>query len=170
MPEIKKILCATDLSKNSAYAFTYATDMAEKYNALIHIVHVVEEMPASARAQIEIYLDEKQIEALDNQTTDIKERIKKRLNVFCDNVRKDDPQCIFRVAGIDVVEGYPVNEILDAAEKTQSDAIVIGTHGKGFISHAFLGNVAEKVLRRSKKPVFVIPMPEDKSKVKVRDI
>lgn len=116
-----------------------------------------------------MYLDEKQIEALDNRTTDTKERIKERLNIFCDNVRKDDPQCVFRVAGIDVVEGYPVNEILDAAQKTHSDAIVIGTHGKGVISHAFLGDVAGKVLRRSKIPVFTIPIPEDKSKVKVQD-
>ena len=35
IPEIKKILYATDLSKNSSYAFLYATDMARKYDAKI---------------------------------------------------------------------------------------------------------------------------------------
>jgi len=29
IPEIKKILYATDLSKNSSYAFLYAADMAK---------------------------------------------------------------------------------------------------------------------------------------------
>ena len=37
IPQIKKILYATDLSKNSAYAFYYAVDMAKKagYTAVI---------------------------------------------------------------------------------------------------------------------------------------
>ena len=31
--EIKKILYATDLSKNSSFAFFYATDIARRHNA-----------------------------------------------------------------------------------------------------------------------------------------
>lgn len=170
MPEINKILYATDLSKNSAYAFKYATDMAEKYNALIHIVHVLAKIPSDARLQVEMYMTEEQRERLTNRQTGIKEKISDRLNIFCANVRKEDPHCVFRVAGIDVVEGYPVNEILDAAKNTQSDAIVMGTHGQGLISYALLGSVAEKVLRRAKIPVFVIPIPEDVSSVEVQDI
>ena len=45
IPQIKKILYATDLSKNAAYAFFYAVDMAKKYNASIVILHVVEPIP-----------------------------------------------------------------------------------------------------------------------------
>jgi nucleotide-binding universal stress UspA family protein len=36
----------------------------------------------------------------------------------------------------------------------------MGTHGKGVLEHAFLGSVAEKVLRKARKPVFIIPLPE----------
>ena len=170
MPEIQNILYATDLSKNSAYAFKYATEMAEKYDALIHIVHVLEEMPFSARFQMEMYLTEEQLERFVNRTANIKKDIKNRLNIFCDKVRKNDPTCVFRVASIDVVEGYPAHEILDAAKATVSDAIVIGSHGRGLISHAFLGDVAEKVLRRAKIPVFVIPLPEGQLDLNVPDI
>ena len=42
IPEIKKILYATDLSKNSAYAFLYAVDMAKRHNARIVILHSIE--------------------------------------------------------------------------------------------------------------------------------
>ena len=42
IPEIKKILYATDLSKNSSYAFLYAADMAKRHNARIVILHSVE--------------------------------------------------------------------------------------------------------------------------------
>ena len=50
IPQIKKILYATDLSKNSSYAFFYATDMARRHEAKIVILHAVEPVPAYARA------------------------------------------------------------------------------------------------------------------------
>jgi len=34
----------------------------------------------------------------------------------------------------------------------------MGTHGKGIMRHAFLGSVTKKVLRRVRKPVFIIPL------------
>jgi nucleotide-binding universal stress UspA family protein len=45
IPQIKRILYATDLSKNSSYAFLYATNMAKKYGAEIVILHVIEPVP-----------------------------------------------------------------------------------------------------------------------------
>jgi nucleotide-binding universal stress UspA family protein len=45
IPQIKKILYATDLSRNSSYAFRYATDLARKYDAKIVILHAVESVP-----------------------------------------------------------------------------------------------------------------------------
>ena len=79
---------------------------------------------------------------------------------FCEKVRKDDPSCSFNIAAIEVCEGYPANTILEKADEFDCDLIVMGTHGKGLITHAFLGSVAEKVLRRSRRPVFTIPLPE----------
>ena len=49
IPSIKNILYATDLSKNSAYAFRYAVNSAQKHNASIHILHVMETMPAATQ-------------------------------------------------------------------------------------------------------------------------
>ncbi|MFC1867782.1 universal stress protein [Thermodesulfobacteriota bacterium] len=168
--EIKKILYATDLSKNSAYAFQYATDLAEKHDALIHIVHVIEEIPSSAKVWIDSYLTEEQKETLSRQKPETIEDIRSRLNIFCENVQKDDPQCVFRVASIDVIDGYPAYDILRKADELDCDVIVMGTHGKGVLSHAFLGSVAEKVLRRARKPVFIIPLPGDETELAVQDI
>jgi len=160
MPEIKNILYATDLSKNSAFAFQYATDMAEKYDAVLHILHVFEKITPSVKAMVDMYLTDEQMEAIAKRGEKTTEMIIERLNVFCDRVRADDPSCAFRVATIDAVEGFPAEMILKKAEELQCDAIVMGTHGKGFIEHAFLGSVAEKVLRRSRRPVLSIPLPE----------
>jgi nucleotide-binding universal stress UspA family protein len=51
-----------------------------------------------------------------------------------------------------------VVKILEAADRLQVDVIVLGAHGKGLIEYAFLGSTTERVLRKSKRPVFVIPI------------
>jgi nucleotide-binding universal stress UspA family protein len=40
--------------------------------------------------------------------------------------------------------------------------IVLGTHGKGFLAHTFLGSVSSAVLHRTRKPVFIIPLSSEK--------
>ena len=44
IPKVKKILYATDLSKNSAYALSYAMNSAKRNDAEIVILHVMEVM------------------------------------------------------------------------------------------------------------------------------
>jgi nucleotide-binding universal stress UspA family protein len=153
IPVIKKILYATDLSPNSAYAFLYAINSAKKNDADIIILHVVEE-----RAP---FFDEERLKAISEQKiAEAMDRIKKRLKIFCERELTDDPECANRVASIEVCQGYPPEEILKKADKFNCDVIVMGTHGKGVIRHSFLGSAAQKVLRRVRKPVLLIPLPE----------
>ncbi len=64
-----------------------------------------------------------------------------------------------------VSSGHPVEEILKVTDEESCDAIVLGTHGKGFLRQTFLGNVASSVLERTRKPVFVIPLPSEKTNI-----
>lgn len=57
-----------------------------------------------------------------------------------------------------VEEGIPYEVILNVAKKWNADIIVLGTHGRTGISHLIMGSVAEKVIRHSEKPVFIIPI------------
>ena len=43
------------------------------------------------------------------------------------------------------------------------------THGKGFLRHSYFGSTAKKVLRRVRKPVFIIPLPEGETDVTFYD-
>ena len=157
----KKVLYATDLSKNSAYAFQYATDYAEKHDARIIILHVYEKLRWADMTELEDNLQiAEQLKSVARNKENTINNIKKRLNNFCEKVKKDDPSCTFIVDTIEICEGYPANMILEKAEEFDCDLIVMGTHGKGLIRHAFLGSVAEKVLRRSTRPVFTVPLPE----------
>jgi nucleotide-binding universal stress UspA family protein len=55
-------------------------------------------------------------------------------------------------------------------DELNCDVLIMGSHGRGIISHAFLGSVAEKVLHRIKKPVFFIPIPKEDMDITFRDI
>jgi nucleotide-binding universal stress UspA family protein len=58
-----------------------------------------------------------------------------------------------------VLSGSPVEGLLDEADRRDVDAIAIGTHGRRGIAHAFLGSVAERIVQRSSRPVFVVKEP-----------
>ena len=171
IPKIQKILYATDLSENSVYAFRYAIDSAKKHDASIVVLHVLEKMPPFALALVGSQLrEEKRREIFDEKIASTMDLIRKRLQIFCDRELEDDPECVDKVESIEVCEGYPAEEILKKADKLDCDAIIMGTHGKGVLSHTFLGSVAERVLRRVRKPVFVIPLPRGETDITIRDI
>lgn len=160
IPQIKKILYATDLSKNSVYAFRYATKIVEKYDAEMIILHVVEPIPSVAKHAMKIYVDEsKWEEKIRYEQALAIERIKKRLEEFCKQEAEEAPQCLSQVSNILVRPGYPVEEILKAADEEDCSMIVLGTHGKGFLKQTFLGSVARAVLDRAKRPLFIVPLP-----------
>jgi nucleotide-binding universal stress UspA family protein len=52
--------------------------------------------------------------------------------------------------------GNDAEEILDHAAQKDIDIIAMTTHGRGGVKRFLLGSVAEKVLRHSLKPVFLV--------------
>ena len=52
--------------------------------------------------------------------------------------------------------GNPYVEIVQYAEETETDVIVVGTHGRGGLAHLILGSVAEKVVRKAHCPVLTV--------------
>lgn len=162
IPKIKRILYATDLTKNSLYAFFYATDMAKKYDAPIVMLHAVEPpllyfTPGSLETAERAKGEEQEIDL---------EEMKERLQDFCERMEVHlGYSCGDLVLDILVPVGYPVEEILKAADEKACDAIVLGTHGKGFLKQTLLGSTAASVLKRSRIPVFAIPLPSDETTI-----
>ncbi|HUJ89452.1 MAG TPA: universal stress protein [Syntrophorhabdales bacterium] len=164
IPQIKKILYATDLSKNSSYAFYFATDMARKHDAKIVILHCIGAIPPSIYMEGGFGDAERVLQKAKEQEKqeDIAE-IKKGVEDFCRSVESQiGPPCVSLVSDVVVKTGYAVEEILNTADAQGCDVIVLGTHGKGLLRQAFLGSVARSVLERTRKPVFIIPLPPEK--------
>ncbi len=163
IPKISRILYATDLSRNSAYAYRYAVNLAKGNDAEIIILHVVEEVAPSTQALLNSALPEGQSykTIFDGAMRKGINEIKARLKYLCEKDLTDDPQCSTRVIEVDVVPGEPAQLIIEKSKSFGCDAIVMGSHAKGALSSAILGSVAERVVRRTKLPLFLIPLPEN---------
>lgn len=171
IPEIKKILYATDLSKNSAYALQYAMKSSNKHSAEIIILHVLEDLNPTARVILSSHTGQDYLlEKFEKRVADVKDRINKRLKVFYDKVRSEEPEFVDAEVSVIICEGYPEEQIPQKADELNCGVIVMGTHGKGFISQTFLGSVAKRVLRRTRKPVLIIPLPKEESELTFHEI
>jgi nucleotide-binding universal stress UspA family protein len=166
---INKILYATDLSKNSAYAFRYAVDLAKNHNADIHLLHVVEKMSPAHEAFVDYYLATNEVDRHKKIVAESIERTRKKLEVFRDREFADHPEVIDEHVTIEVTDGHPVKEILTKSEKYDCDVIVTGSHRKGFVRHTLLGSVSERVFDRALKPVIVVPLPEGETEASLPD-
>ena len=166
IPKIQKILYATDLSPNSKYAFRYAINSAIQHDAKIIILHVIESMPSAVYAQKAFQVGGDQAKKIfEKRVDDALGRIKERLKIFCEKELAGNPKAMDRIQSIEICEGFPAEEILEKAQDLDCDAIVMGTHSKGIIANTFLGSIAKSVLGRTRKPVFIIPLPKGETEI-----
>ena len=171
IPQIKRILYTTDLSDNSTDVFKYAMNSAKKYDAGIIILHVLEQLSTTVNAVTQAYLPEGQVNKIsEERQAYANDRIQKQLKIFCEKELENDPECADRVKSIELCEGFPPDVILRKADEFNCDVIVMGTHGKGIISSTFLGSTSKRVLRRTRKPVFIVPLPKEEADIGLGDI
>jgi nucleotide-binding universal stress UspA family protein len=141
---IRHILAPTDFSEHSKQAVTYAFELAQKVNAKLSLLHVIE-VPVYA---IEVALPLEELEQ-------VARRELARLLPEAETAHV----AVTRL----VVMGMPYQRILETAADEQVDMIVMATHGRTGLSHLFMGSVAERVVRTSPCPVLTIRPPGEGS-------
>ncbi len=162
LPFYNRILVPTDLTPNSKFAFKHAVMLGRHNDAKIYLLHVLPEVDSTMHNYISSILGEGKLEELEQKNRGkAKDQLKKTLDDFAKQELEKFPEDLARFSGTEVVIGHPVSQILETADRLDVDLIVMGTHGKGVLTHAFLGSVAEKVLQKSTRPVFVIPLPKE---------
>ncbi|HEY5673107.1 MAG TPA: universal stress protein [Malonomonas sp.] len=159
LPEIKKILYATDFSSGSSHVFRYALSLASRYQAQVSILHVVEPLSPFAQSLVELHISH---QASETQHADNRKQLlnnlKERLHTFCEN-----EACVAEenlVADIQVLEGLPAPTIIKQATACQADLIVMGTHQHSAVGEALLGTTAHKVLHSCALPTLLVRIPK----------
>lgn len=152
MIKIKNILLPTDFSNLSIAASELAINLAEQYSAKIHLLHVLEKTPPILTIRSLDLSEEKIIKTIEQDALSKLEGVVKKINKSTNAEIKPV-----------IKKGVDFEEIINYAEKSNIDLIVIATHGRTGIMHTLLGSVAEKVIRFSKVPVLV-SKPQVKAK------
>jgi nucleotide-binding universal stress UspA family protein len=146
MPEIRRILCPTDFSDASRHALDHAVMLAGWYRARITALHV--RHPAFL-VEPPVLLNE-----FDAPIPTLEEA-EARLHDWLAPVRAAGLHC--DVVAVD--SSRPAAAIVDTAERTGTDLIALGTHGRSGFERVLLGSVTERVVRTTRCPVITVPPP-----------
>lgn len=141
--EIKKILCAVDLSDHSKAVAAHAVMLAKAFNAEVLVVYTA----PSLSQYVGFHVPPNTIE---NFVGEIVTGAEKSMQAFVQE----------NFSGVEargqVLIGYAAEEILNRAHEEKVDVIVMGTHGRKGIDRILFGSVAEKVVKNADMPVYTI--------------
>ena len=137
---VSHILVPLDGSSESQNALTFAAYFAEKFEARITLLHVIDlnaKMSDLDRVTMSGYIP-----------GDI---LEEGYKLLADAARKIPQDIQVETA---VLPGHPANVILEQAEKNKSDLIILGTRGLGAVKGLLLGSVSAAVIQKSTCPVL----------------
>lgn len=137
---MNKVLIATDGSDEAENAVEYGVDLAEAFDAEVHLIYVVE---TEATYILTVGVSEKEMEEYRQYGKDV--------------VREAAEKVEQRgLKGVGVVKtGKIAQEVVDYAEEEDIDHVVVAERGRGAIEK-YLGSSAEKIVRMCSKPVTVV--------------
>jgi len=165
VPDIKRILYATDLSDTARHAVRYTCSIGHKYDAKVTLLHVipdiVEEISIGTGINLIDHMGKKEWDSLNKKGIEAaRAAIHDRIRETSRRVTREIPQCPLNEENVQVRIGNPVNQILSTARKGNYDLIIMGTHGHGKLGQSIIGSVAGEVIRRCSRPVMVVRLPE----------
>ena len=140
---MKRILYATDFSKNAEKAFPFALKIAEKHEAELILLHVYDVPPVSVPTPT-------------LNPAEIKKRAgiswKNHLKKFFDEFNSKLSPVFIAFEDASVVKG-----MLSVAKKHKPDLLVTGTRGKSKLKEIFIGSTTKALVKKSPVPVLAIP-------------
>jgi universal stress protein A len=149
MIDLHRLLVPTDFSKFSHTALSYAAAFAEKFEAELHLLHVVQNLALIIPDIIPV--EPSLVPSLEQMTSAVHTAFDRLI------AENQLPPLVIQRA---VREGTPFYEIIQYAREANIDLIVMGTHGHTGLAHVLLGSVTEKVVRKAPCPVLTVRHPE----------
>ncbi len=140
--EICKILIAIDFSENPEELADRVASRFNCQNAVVYPVHIIQDM-----SRLSFYSDAYQLweEYRDRAVKDTIERMNAYVKALSVKFREVQP----------VIEvGEPDEKIVETAERLGTDIIIMGNHARQGIQHLLHRNVAERVMRLTKREVY----------------
>ena len=147
---MKKILYATDFSKNAEKAFNFALKIAEKHHADLIMLHVFNVPPVFGHTYSTIGPAEMKRQAAASWES--------YLQKFFKQFNTDIHPTFMALENPSVVKG-----ICSVIEEHKPDLVVTGTKGKSLLKEIFVGSTTKALVKESPAPVLAIPTDADYS-------
>lgn len=146
MLPFSRILLPTDFSEYSREAASYACALVDKFDADLHLLHVLETH----------YSGTPEFVAGLALPTPVQENRDACLRALATVI--DEAWATARTGRIvrALADGPPFLEIIRYAKEHSMDLIVMGTHGRSRLAHVLMGSVAERVVRKAPCPVLTV--------------
>ena len=142
--KIRKVLIALDYDETAQKVAEVGFMMAQTMNAETVLLHVISEQPVYYSSYI--FMRELQVDILDD--------LRKSTQDFLDKTKKHlGDEAIQTV----LKKGEIAETILKTATDLKADVIVMGTHSRKWLESIIMGSEAEKVLKYTTIPLFVVP-------------
>lgn len=151
---MKKVLIAIDYNPVSETVAEKGYELARTMNAEVCLIHILGDL-GFYEAQYPSFL------GYDGYTTAVGPNFDLALemhNVAEDFLEKAARHLNDAEVKTKLVEGETAAALLDYAEEWNADLIVMGTHSHSVLEKLLIGTVAEKVLEKTKIPVFMVPV------------
>jgi nucleotide-binding universal stress UspA family protein len=142
---MKKILVPCDFSRPAVNAYRFALKVAEKSKGVINLIHVIELPILHDTMLMPVLSIEKSF--MDDMKIKTERNFKKLIEKYETKRVKVKSTVVF---------GAVSRMIADYATAKSMDVIVMGSHGASGIREFFIGSNAEKIVRTSRVPVFVL--------------
>lgn len=160
VPKIQKILMPTDLSDTSRYAAAYAAMIADRFDAKLSLLYVIEDLPTTGKSLVLDYIGEEQWNEIQaKKRTEYEKNLKRQVEAFCQEASAEIPECPLLVEETLIRDGEPAEVIV--REAARFDLVVVGTHGRNAMAETLMGNTARRVVRRCSVPVTIVRLPEE---------
>jgi nucleotide-binding universal stress UspA family protein len=147
------ILMPTDGSEAAENAIAHALELADRYDAAVHALYVVD------TDAVNYGLGTEQLDRIRqgnfDEMDELRDRAETALAVVTDAAADRGIE-----ATDDVGVGRPHTVVADHAADGV-DLIVMGSHGRSGVRRALLGSVTERVLRSTDVPVLVVDVGDD---------
>jgi len=159
--KLKKILVAKDLSKESSNVVRYALELGCKFHAQVHVLHVMPTVDSSVLNMVALTMGADKLAKFNAANeADLAEKTREQLRDIIAKETELMEEGIVHPPKVEVHHGDAAPTILTVADRLDVDMIILGSHSKGKLHYAFLGSVAEKILRKTHRTVVVIPPVE----------
>ncbi len=142
--EIKRILFPVDLAGSSHKIVPQVTELADKFDAEIHLLFVV----GTFEEYSTFFVPHPSIDLMEIEGV---KRAEEKITEFAENYFQDNP----RVVKV-VLRGNPVEEIRKYIGSAGIDLVVVTAHDRRGLQRAIFGSIAEEIIRTSPVPVLSI--------------